>query len=98
MLFHQCFGDGHSQAKPAELTRDLRVGLFEGLEDFAEEIGVDPDPVVVERNPQPTWSPLAIGGQHLGEHLDAAVDGTEFAGVADLPEDLLDAGGVGEDG
>ena len=84
--------DGEPQAEPAMPPGGGGVGLAEAVEDLGEELGPDADAGVDDAD-------LDVRVDPLQEDLDPAALGRELDGVGEeVPDDLLEAGGVAGDG
>ena len=78
--------------EPAVPPRGGGVGLAEAVEDVGEELGLDADAGVDDAD-------LDVRVDPLQEDLDLAALGRELDGVGEeVPDDLLEAGGVAGDG
>ncbi len=88
--FDDGFGDGEAEAEAAELTGNACIALFEGVEDFWEQFGRDTFAAIRDFNEEPI-----VTGFVPGADGDVSAVGCEFDGVAEeIPEDLLEAGGI----
>ena len=91
MELDQLFGDGESQPKPAVDSRGSAVLLAEALEKMGKETGADSLAIVDELD-------LHVGCAILHDDLHQAAAGGEFDGIGqEVPEDLLETGGIGKD-
>src|SRR5260370_2728782 len=87
MHFDDSFADGETESQ----SFALRIGLFEGVEDFFYKLWFDADAVVTDLDRDPSWVRI------VRPHRNRAVFGSEFAGVVQhAPENLLQARCIGD--
>src|SRR5262249_14679069 len=85
------FNDGFAECETEPQSFALRIGLFEGVEDFSYQLWFDADAVVADLDRDPSWARI------VRPHSNRAVFGSEFASVVQhAPENLLQAGCVGD--
>src|SRR5262249_52325707 len=90
-------GDGQAEAKATEPADVTGLALGEGVEDAGQQPRLDADAVVDAADDQ--LGTVGAGGRPVvGSDQDRAAGGRELDGVLDeVPEDLLEPGGVALD-
>ena len=87
MHFDDCFTDRETESQAFA----LRIGLFEGVEDFFYKIWLDTDAIVADLDGDPSWARVVL------PHRDRAIFGSEFARVVQhAPENLFQPGCIGD--
>src|SRR5262245_55197542 len=91
MQLDEVFGDRQPQPQAPCLARRRRISLTESLEHMRKKFGRDALPIVADGDT------YAAAGRH-GAYLDAAARWSELDAVVEqVPENLLNASGVGGD-
>ena len=85
------FDDGFTDCETESQSFALRIGLFEGVEDFFYKLWFDADAIVADLDGDSSWARI------VRPHRNRAVFGSEFARVVQhAPENLLQAGRIGD--